>query len=246
MTVQSRIAAPSPTGRTPGHPCPVGVAPILGCCAEGNAMEIFKNSSGYAPLLVNLEGYWDKPLAQLPNELRPLVEDAFFCFPWDSLNVENRKRGAAQKDYGNDSSREPVLYFELFNFAGELKGWIEKARRESKDAAVVVLRDVADRIDKILQTDRERVGAKIKTLHATHADRHDAGTPTNRSEKLTKLNQASTKFWSNADRDDRATHPNNAKVVEWLVERKFSETLAEKAATIIRPDWAPTGRKPEE
>lgn len=68
----------------------------------------------------------------------------------------------------------------------------------------------------------------------------------NVSDKLAKLNQASTKFWANADRDDRATHPNNAKVVEWLVEQQFSETLAEKAATIIRPDWAPTGRKPEE
>jgi hypothetical protein len=66
------------------------------------------------------------------------------------------------------------------------------------------------------------------------------------SDKLARMNQASTKFWSNADRDDRGTHPDNAKVAAWLVEQGFSSTLADKAATIIRPEWAPTGRKPEE
>ena len=66
------------------------------------------------------------------------------------------------------------------------------------------------------------------------------------SNRLTKLNQAATKFWANADRDDRGTHPENAKVIAWLVGQGFSETLAGSAATIIRPEWAPTGRKPEE
>lgn len=66
------------------------------------------------------------------------------------------------------------------------------------------------------------------------------------SDKLVKMNLASTKFWSNADRDDRGTHPDNRKVAAWLVQQGFSPTLADKAATIIRPEWAPTGRKPEE
>lgn len=66
------------------------------------------------------------------------------------------------------------------------------------------------------------------------------------SDKLAKMNQASTKFWSNADRDDRGTHPGNAMVAAWLVQQGFSPTLADKAATIIRPEWAPSGRKPEE
>ena len=159
------------------------------------------------------------------------------------------RRGAAQQDYGNDPSRESVLYFELFHFSGELKDWIEKARKESKDAAVVVLRDVADRIEKIFQVDREQVGTKIQKLCALDSNRDDAATTAKHahiSDKLTKMNQASVKFWANANRDDRATHPNNAKVAEWLVKQKFSETLAKKAATIIRPDWAPTGRKPDE
>lgn len=66
------------------------------------------------------------------------------------------------------------------------------------------------------------------------------------SDKLARMNQASAKFWSNADRDDRGTHPDNATVANWLVKQGFSPTLADKAATIIRPEWAPSGRKPEE
>lgn len=66
------------------------------------------------------------------------------------------------------------------------------------------------------------------------------------SDKLAKTNQAALKFWANADRADRGTHPDNATVSAWLVDRGFSKTLADSAATIIRPEWAPTGRKPEE
>jgi len=68
----------------------------------------------------------------------------------------------------------------------------------------------------------------------------------NVSDKLSKMNQASSKFWSNADRLDRSTHPTNATVTAWLVQRGFTQTLAEKGATLIRPEWVPPGRKPEE
>ncbi|MDP2830380.1 MAG: hypothetical protein Q8O37_17475 [Sulfuricellaceae bacterium] len=66
------------------------------------------------------------------------------------------------------------------------------------------------------------------------------------SDKLAKMNQAAAKFWGFADRDDRRTRPENATVTAWLVQQGFSQTLADKAATIIRPEWAPTGRRPEE
>lgn len=66
------------------------------------------------------------------------------------------------------------------------------------------------------------------------------------SDKLAKMNQAAARFWENADRNERGTHPENAKVAAWLVQQGFSQTLADKAATIIRPEWAPSGRKPEE
>lgn len=127
-------------------------------------MGIFENASGYAPLLVNLEGHWETSFDDLPELLKPLVQEAFLVFSWDSLDSTNRRHVAAQIDYQRDPVHEPVAYFKLFAFSEELKGWIEKARAESKDAAVVVLRDVADRIDKILTVDRERVGAEIQSL----------------------------------------------------------------------------------
>jgi hypothetical protein len=67
-----------------------------------------------------------------------------------------------------------------------------------------------------------------------------------RPPKLEALNRAWDKWWGNADRDDRSTHRGNEEVAAWLVEQGFSVTLAEKGASIIRPDWAPTGRKPDE
>lgn len=88
-----------------------------------------------------------------------------------------------------------------------------------------------------------------RAISATPASPDQPTSPNGRahvSDRLAKLNQAAAKFWSNADRDDRGTHPDNAKVATWLVQQGFSQTLADKAATIIRPEWAPTGRKPEE
>lgn len=66
------------------------------------------------------------------------------------------------------------------------------------------------------------------------------------SDKLATLNQAAHRFWANAARDNRASQPTNIQVEAWLVEHGYSQALAEKGATIIRPHWVPSGRKPEE
>lgn len=64
------------------------------------------------------------------------------------------------------------------------------------------------------------------------------------SDKLMLLIQAARRFWENALPEDRGTHPINEKVAEWLVEHGLHASLAQRAATIIRPKWAGTGRKP--
>lgn len=66
------------------------------------------------------------------------------------------------------------------------------------------------------------------------------------SNQLKILNKASKIFWANADINEPETHPKNDKVAVWLESNGFTKTLAEKGATIIRPDWAHKGRKPEE
>ena len=68
----------------------------------------------------------------------------------------------------------------------------------------------------------------------------------NVSDNLAILKQAAAKFWANADRDDRTTHPSKPDVVAWLIARGFSEVTAQSGATIIRPKWARTGRKAKE
>ena len=67
-----------------------------------------------------------------------------------------------------------------------------------------------------------------------------------RSDKLAYLNQAAAKFWANASLSERATHPDNNAVAEWLMNKGYSQSLADKGASIIRPEWASVGRKPEE
>lgn len=150
-------------------------------------MDIFKNADGYAPLLVNLEGYWDKPLAELPRELRAIVEEHYDVISWENLGVANRRNLAAQLDYQHDPKHEPSTYFGLICFADELTGWIEKARLESKDAAVVVLRDVADKIKEILECDRVRVGSDIQKLRVRQAGSNEAEKPLSTTERNSLL-----------------------------------------------------------
>ncbi|MDP3701298.1 hypothetical protein [Methyloversatilis sp.] len=63
------------------------------------------------------------------------------------------------------------------------------------------------------------------------------------SNDLIRMNRASRKWWANADRDDRTTHPRNSEVEEWLKSDGMSETKAASAASLIRPEWAVKGRR---
>lgn len=65
------------------------------------------------------------------------------------------------------------------------------------------------------------------------------------SDQLQALLRAARKFWQNAKRDDKGTHPSNAQVAQWLEDNGFSATLAKHAASILRPEWAEKGRPPE-
>ena len=91
----------------------------------------------------------------------------------------------------------------------------------------------------------------IKSEHATPAPGTIKDVPpaqTDRShvsDELVLLNQAARRWWANADRHDPATHPGNAAVAAWLIEKGMTKSLAERAASIIRPEWAHTGRKPD-
>ncbi len=85
---------------------------------------------------------------------------------------------------------------------------------------------------------------------AAQGKSEDSGLPVTKgehiSDKLTALNKAAQTFWANANRKDPETHPKNSDVQASLEKKGLSGSLAAKAATIIRPEWAHTGRKPSE
>ena len=63
--------------------------------------------------------------------------------------------------------------------------------------------------------------------------------------KMEKMIQASQLFWGNADRNEKDTHLDNKIPAKWFVEQGFSDTQADEAASLIRPEWAARGRKPQ-
>lgn len=66
-----------------------------------------------------------------------------------------------------------------------------------------------------------------------------------KSDKLQYLIQAAEKFWKNATPKDYSSYPNTMAIEKWLVDKGYSQSLATKAASIIRPEWAGTGRRPD-
>jgi hypothetical protein len=64
---------------------------------------------------------------------------------------------------------------------------------------------------------------------------------THTTELLGHLAAAAQRFWVNYDPTDRTTAPTNASVSAWLVERGVPSSMADKMATILRPDDLPPG-----
>lgn len=69
-----------------------------------------------------------------------------------------------------------------------------------------------------------------------------------KSDMLQYMNQAARIYWGHANviKEDKTTHPKTTDIVDWFKDRGFSKSLAEKAASILRPEFAGTGRPLEE
>lgn len=105
---------------------------------------------------------------------------------------------------------------------------------------------VSSRILFVLSADLDAIKAQKHTSLTQHSNHRSSGEQEHyKSKKLVDLIEVARLLWSNADRDERDTHPTNMDVVSELKRRGFTESVAAKAATIIRPEWAPRGRKPE-
>jgi hypothetical protein len=61
-----------------------------------------------------LEGWFDKPMAELPSPLRKHVVGGCFPWHWDSLDADQRRSAARRWDYENDpaNKEEREQFFE--------------------------------------------------------------------------------------------------------------------------------------
>lgn len=266
------LTTPSSTGRKPAYPCSDGVASIRGKSVKGtlsvkrsklctfaalafafgskNGLRVDEAADVLIGLLAKADiEIYDGLCAGLPQPL-PDYDNV------DEFNGVEMSRGEYIVEYGFNSrwwdERSQNNAYKAFAFLVD------------KDTAMLLfnLEEIPDVNENSFRGIHTRVGEEplnpptpstpptpptpsapptVQAEIVGHRHEQDQ----NKSDRLVKLNQASTKFWSNADRNDRTTHPDNQRVADWLVKEGFSQTLADKAATIIRPEWAGTGRRPD-
>ena len=117
------------------------------------------------------------------------------------------------------------------------------AKQLPKENRVALILTAGDCIEGIEINSEERHyktawGNKLSILDSQTYQKNEQSN-LNHSSMLTAVNQASMKFWNNADRNDQDTWSTNQDVIDWLMEKhKFSQNIAKAAATIVRPEWA--------
>jgi len=184
--------------------------------------KIFENTAEYKPLVTNLVCYWETDFDDLPEELKPLVDRAFFVTSWDKLDVTNRRDTAAQYDYLHDPNHEASMYYEITLYQDEIKENIKIAHDEKNYTEKAIFRDVDDRLEAILETDRESVGAEIQDLKRKASD----------NEKLeNEVSQLRAKIAESKDSQSipgrSADRLNHDKVMQALANRIAAEYLNE-------------------
>ena len=96
----------------------------------------------YRSLTAALEGWFDKPLRDLPVDLQTRIAEDFFPMPWHQLSPDQRRSVALQWDAQNDPALEDERQFwwEFFNrrseLAARLATWKETAAPTASDLAL--------------------------------------------------------------------------------------------------------------
>jgi len=77
----------------------------------------------FESLALALEGWFDRPLAALPSELRNRVDQEFAPMPWDKLSAEQRRSVALQLDYQHDpaTAQDQKFWWDFFERMISLK-----------------------------------------------------------------------------------------------------------------------------
>ena len=93
--------------------------------------------SSFDSLTLALEGWFDKPLCDLPDALRQRVEQEFFLISWDKMSAEGRRSIALESDYKNDPVMQQSRQFswDLASCVIDLKTRIAKWKSVSAPIA---------------------------------------------------------------------------------------------------------------
>lgn len=95
--------------------------------------------SDFWPLTEALEGWFEMPMAELPDDLRLRVEDEFLPMPWDRLTAAGRRDVARQIDVDADPATETYRHTSWdyaerkFDLEARIKVWQNSATPTATD-----------------------------------------------------------------------------------------------------------------
>lgn len=155
-------------------------------------------------LTTALEGWFDKPLADLPDEQQQRIRDDFFPMPWDSLNEDQRRSVAAQMDYWNDPATEDErernwqLLSELDEIERQIAEWEAVATPTALDKA---MRD--DRLKMLREQRKAKKAEYWGTSDAPARAEASDGIPRVRPRRSTPVTEVAALVHSILTRRDR-------------------------------------------
>lgn len=118
-----------------------------------------------------------------------------------------------------------------------------------RDESLITELDAAKAKIADLERQLDEVRAELEAARIDNAKLDQstvAGTYADLPPRLVSMIEAYGKFWRPVDKDERDTYTETDCIEKWFTERGFSETrIAPAAATIIRPEWAKSGRPPK-
>lgn len=192
----------------------------------------------FIPLVTNLEPYFEVSFAAIPEDVQTLVEDrhSLLFNSWDSLPPNERRQIAEQADDQEHPRTEIGMYAALYFLQNDVKGWIDEADRDKKNAAVNYLSKVKDQIDKIMGSNREQVQRAIEQLLPKQASKQE---PRRREDTDLHIIGALLGLLlpSQSQDRDKAVFPSKAKLIEALVSQyKGYSGISESNLQRVFPD----------
>lgn len=119
-------------------------------------------------LTLALEGWFDRPLIELPEALRQRVHKEFFPMPWDQLSVDQRRSVSLQIDYQHDpdTEQDQKFWWDFFERVGGLKKQVaEWEAVATPTASELAIKE--DRLAELLQ-ELDRMEAQQRTARGDY------------------------------------------------------------------------------